>query len=374
MFFINSNFNFVHQNYAVSSKTGNCTSWPFWKLHRRESVHDRLYRLEQGCSRYDFTGRIFAIRSSSTNKHRYSAEEDEEDGTGVSSLEAKTNPVVRSCTTRNCPILVDQPHQVLACFVQKVASTSLKSIFLRLLDSKNSESSVAPSSSKSTSNLTTFHLTANEALLRVSPLYVTHSKEVAFYKALFVRHPFVRLVSAFKDKAERGPVAEPFFYEMYFTPLLRRLYGNDSSLEDRRPTFAEFVDDMLLLEVDPRKYDEHWAPIWTRCEPCYLKYDFVGKLENSRADFAAFKGHLATSDKEEGVLVNTTIWANYNERFNAKVADLSSDETVCRSEHFKYEETVRYLATLRPKSLVELYRKYYLDFELFGYTFEELFT
>ncbi len=288
----------------------------------------------------------------------------------------------RSCSTRNCPLLVDEQHQVLACFVQKVASTSLKEIFLRLFSSTKNETNATSllETISSSNNLTTFHFAANEALLRVSPLHVRHSPQTAYYSALFVRHPFVRLVSAFKDKAERGPLLEPFFYEQYFTPLLRRLYGNESSSSsgaDRRPTFSQFVDELLLKVEDPRLYDEHWAPVWSRCEPCFLRYDLVGKLESSAADFAAFKGHLARTDAEERQLVNTTIWANFNSQFSTSKRLSGSgneEETKCRREHFKYEETVRYLATLRPESIIELYRRYYLDFELFGYTVEELFT
>lgn len=366
---------------------------PFWRLHRQEKAEDRLKRLEQGCRRYDFSGRIFTFRSSATNRpskteDEESEEDKEEKGQKETSLyqqmtanSSSSSPSLpRSCSTRNCPLLVDEQHQVLACFVQKVASTSLKEIFLRLFTSSaKNETNATSLLETSSNNLTTFHFAANEALLRVSPLHVRHSPQTAYYSALFVRHPFVRLVSAFKDKAERGPLLEPFFYEQYFTPLLRRLYGNESnsSGNDLRPTFSQFVDELLLKVEDPRLYDEHWAPVWSRCEPCFLRYDLVGKLESSAADFAAFKGHLARTDAEERQLVNTTIWANFNSQFSTSKRLSESgneEETKCRREHFKYEETVRYLATLRPESIIELYRRYYLDFELFGYTVEELFT
>ena len=254
--------------------------------------------------------------------------------------------------------------------MKQVASTSIKQIFLKLSQTNESAlNSTQAESQSQVTNLTTFHQNANEHLYRISPIYLRNLKESTYFKAIFVRHPFVRLVSAFKDKAERGPEQEPYFYAQYFNPLMNRIYGLNKWNQSTRITFGQFVEE-LLLPNDPCKYDEHWAPIWTRCEPCFVHYDFIGKLESS-VDFANFKQHI-----NEQQLINQTIWENPNRHFGSVVPETSSDqpeERQCRSERFKYDETRRYLTQLKPESIIELYKLYYLDFELFGYTIDELF-
>lgn len=324
-----------------------CPDLTLWKSHRKETSQDRVNRLDHICSIYDFSDRIFTYRPRASNRQDNSSQQ-------------------RYCPTRICPLLVSKQAKVLTCFVQKVASTTIKRIFVRLAESTYPNRSAAQG--ESVVNLTAFHLTANDHLHRVSPIYIRRSKESFYFKAIFVRHPFVRLVSAFKDKAERGPEQEPFFYTQYWYPLLKRIYGEDQWNQSTRVTFVQFVEE-LLLQTDPYLYDEHWAPIWTRCDPCFVHYDFIGKLESSNSDFEAFKIHI---DKQ---LLNETIWENQNSQFvssePSEPKNASNRES--RTTESKYIETRRYLVQLKPESIIELYKRYYLDFELFGYSLEELF-
>ncbi|OTF80768.1 chondroitin 4-sulfotransferase-like protein [Euroglyphus maynei] len=255
---------------------------------------------------------------------------------------------------------------------KKIASTTIKQLYLYL---GNQDSSAAIDSNDTidrsplepVNNLSNFHFKSNDQLYRISPTFMVYSREAQYYKAIFVRHPFVRVVSAFKDKAERQPKEEQYFYELYWNPLLNKLHGKERD-PSIRVTFREFVEE-LLLPNDPYQYDEHWAPVWTRCEPCLVHYDFIGKLETSEEDFRNFKSRV--NDK----LINVTVWENLNEKFSPSMKNNVSSLMLekCQRQRLKYAETIHYLSQLPPKSLIELYKIYYLDFELFGYTIDELF-
>jgi len=235
-------------------------------------------------------------------------------------------------------MLVDEKNKFLLCFVQKVASTSIKKYF-SILTGKNLNVS-------SDSNITAFHLKANDELFRVSPMFYSDKQlDDQYFKSIFVRHPFLRLISAFKDKGEKSRSEEPYFYAKYWDKIMKDVRGDQNVNNNSVPVFREFVQ--LLLTTNPFQYDEHWAPYWTRCEPCYVEYDFIGKLETSEEDFKFItnKNHI-----------NQTIWENKN--FSPKMAN---------------REAKKYLLQISPQEIIDLYKKYYLDFKLFGYTIEEIF-
>lgn len=380
-------YHYHHQKLTKPSSSANrtCTANNFWHAHHHENNQARLKRLRWMCNIYGFYDRIFTYWHRSSNRRH-----------GL-------NGGRKFCSTLHCPLIVDDNYQALTCFVQKVASTSLKQFFLYLADNpaaagaaaagQPNVSSWAADAQPKVTNLTTFHQRANEELYRISPMFIHNIKDSSYFKALFVRHPFVRLVSAFKDKAERAPDQEPYFYAQYWTPMLARLAPATRTKDSNpsRVTFREFVDE-LLLKTDPYQYDEHWAPIWTRCEPCFMHYDFIGKLENSGDDFRDFKHQVNEN------LVNLTIWENLNQQFSDNATEVvdkkdnnhnnnntqppsavpddqqsAEDSKQCQLVRYKYAETVRYLAQLSVESLMKLYKIYYLDFELFGYTLDELF-
>lgn len=345
---------------ATTSSSSNCINGIVWRKHQDESHQTRLERLERICREYDFTGRIFMYRSITSNR-RYV-------NNGNNSYES------RFCSTKTCPMLVDRKHSTMVCFVQKVASTSIKQLFVHLIVNDRNESLTEKNETLSIvdwptplSNLTAFHFTVNDGLYRMSPVLSRRSKEYSYFKGLFVRHPFVRLVSAFKDKAERTPEQEPFFYAKYWNPIFDEVYGEGRWNHSTRITFQQFIE-LILLRTDPYQYDEHWAPIWTRCEPCLVHYDFIGKLESSEHDFQSFRTRI------DERLHNLTIWENRNQQFGQPTSTVNNDdEQRCRSQMEKFDETARYLAQINADQLIQLYKRYYLDFELFGYTFDELF-
>ncbi|XP_041658993.1 carbohydrate sulfotransferase 8-like [Cheilinus undulatus] len=97
-------------------------------------------------------------------------------------------------------------------------------------------------------------------------------QRLKFYtKILFVREPFQRLVSGFRDEFENSN--KPFHGEP--EPHISRVRTLKTGA-----TFREFVQ-CLLDPQCPEHDNPHWAPISQLCHPCLLQYHFIGKLENA---------------------------------------------------------------------------------------------
>ena len=92
-----------------------------------------------------------------------------------------------------------------------------------------------------------------------------------------VRHPFERIVSAFRDKFETGQ-KNNWMYKMYAGDILNvtnlgtpkdEIYLSSAyrKLKNQaRPTFAQFIS--YLLRTPVYDYNDHWAPFWLHCHLC----------------------------------------------------------------------------------------------------------
>ncbi|XP_020495375.1 carbohydrate sulfotransferase 12 isoform X1 [Labrus bergylta] len=195
-------------------------------------------------------------------------------------------------------LIVDDTHQIIYCYVPKVACTNWKRVMVVL-----SQSVISPSSGKP--------YTDPEAvppdLVHNSSLHLTFAKFWRHYgslsrhlmalklqhytKFLFVRDPFVRLISAFRNKFGRP---NEDFYRQFGSVMLRR-YGNLSgSLPETaaeafaagiKPTFQQFITYLLDPETEKEGiFNEHWRQVYRLCHPCQVKYDFIGRLETLEPD------------------------------------------------------------------------------------------
>uniref|UniRef100_A0AAR2JM83 Carbohydrate sulfotransferase n=1 Tax=Pygocentrus nattereri TaxID=42514 RepID=A0AAR2JM83_PYGNA len=99
-----------------------------------------------------------------------------------------------------------------------------------------------------------------------------------YTKVLFLREPFERLVSAFRDKFESP---NSYYHPVFGKPIISKYRSNASKLALRTGegvTFKEFVQ--YLLDVHrPVGMDIHWEPVVQLCSPCLIDYDFIGKFE-----------------------------------------------------------------------------------------------
>ena len=102
-----------------------------------------------------------------------------------------------------------------------------------------------------------------------------------------VRHPFERLVSAFRDRIEDNSkyTTQAWVYVpriFYITrPQLTKMQMFDNKNHHRLliiPTFEEFIT--WLLTVPPTKYDVHWNRYFDHCGPCNINYNSIVKMDH----------------------------------------------------------------------------------------------
>ncbi|XP_038568894.1 carbohydrate sulfotransferase 12-like isoform X2 [Micropterus salmoides] len=152
-------------------------------------------------------------------------------------------------------LIVDDTHQIIYCYVPKVACTNWKRVMVVL-----SQSLISPSSGKP--------YTDPEAvppdLVHNSSLHLTFAKP------------------------------NEDFYRQFGSVMVRR-YGNVSgSLPETaaeayaagiKPTFQQFITYLLDPETERENiFNEHWRQVYRLCHPCQVKYDFIGKLETLETD------------------------------------------------------------------------------------------
>lgn len=194
-------------------------------------------------------------------------------------------------------LIVDDRHGVIYCYVPKAACTNWKRVMIvlsgSLLDRGAPYRDPLDIPREFVHNSST-HLTFNKFWRRYGKFsrHLMKVKLKKYTKFLFVRDPFVRLISAFRSKFE---LENEEFYRKFAVPMLRT-YANRTSLPASvreafgaglRVSFANFIQYLL----DPRTerlapFNEHWRQVHRLCHPCQIEYDFVGKLETLDRDAA----------------------------------------------------------------------------------------
>lgn len=232
-------------------------------------------------------------------------------------------------------IIVNDEHKILYCYVPKVACTNWKRIMLSL--EKNGISDPLDFPADSIHNQTLFR-TLDKFSRQEIDFRLRH-----YFKFLFVRHPFERLISAFRNKFQQN-------YSVYFQQRFGRLiverYREDPEdsalLRGNDVTFAEFAQYLL----DPRTLqdgplNEHWRPMAHLCHPCKVEYDVIGKYESLDEDARYVLNVANISDAVEFPKLNKTV----------NTADLVSS----------------YMSNVTKEIVSQLYNLYEMDFEIFGY-------
>uniref|UniRef100_V9KZL4 Carbohydrate sulfotransferase n=1 Tax=Callorhinchus milii TaxID=7868 RepID=V9KZL4_CALMI len=163
---------------------------------------------------------------------------------------------------------------------------------------------------------------------------------------IFVRHPFVRLISLFRNKFE-----SPNSYVFHHVARMLRLYGNVSNIPENskklfemgiKPTFTHFIQYLLDPKNEKGFFNIHWRQVYQICHPCQIDYDFIGKIE--------------TMDKDITYLMNL---------LNLKVAFQFPS---------KYQSATtnnllrKYFGDVPINLIEKLYKLYEPDFVLFGYS------
>ncbi len=153
-----------------------------------------------------------------------------------------------------------------------------------------------------------------------------------YFKFMAVRHPFDRLLSAWRDKRE---------------------YLKNKNTLISQPTHAQLTRFKQFLEktVISRQwavYSDHWREYWKDCHPCQIRYDSIVRLETMERDVPLILSKLPDPSGKPNILPQTNIMSP--------------------SSAFKrLRDLATFYGTLDKDLMYKLLNRYKLDFKLFGY-------
>ena len=189
--------------------------------------------------------------------------------------------------------------------------------------------------------------------LRLRAFHPGKQKEMlkTYFKFTFVREPFERILSAYKDKFVYPRKFDRPVLELHGTAILKNFRPNASKsalkkLDDI--TFREFIEYLVTKGSNKSTpvMDWHWDNYVNICGMCAINYDFIGHYETFDQDLADFKEAAKLAPK-----VAKTFNAHANNESDTASSMLS------------------YYSQIPIKWIDMLGRLYRANFEMFNYHF-----
>lgn len=235
-------------------------------------------------------------------------------------------------------LVVDEDHELIYCYVPKVACTNWKRLMMVLTGrGKYSDPMEIPASEA--------HVAANLKTLNQYSIPEINHRLKSYLKFLFVREPFERLVSAYRNKFTQK--YNTSFHKRYGTKIIRRQRRNATQEALRRGHDVRFEEFVAYL-IDPHTqreepFNEHWQTVHSLCHPCHIRYDLVGKYETLEED------------------------SNYVLQL-AGVGGSLKFPTYAKSTRTTDEMTTEFFQNISSEHQTQLYEVYKLDFLMFNYS------
>ena len=262
--------------------------------------------------------------------------------TQLCSLQDRSLQLAKFCQNRkistNIPhdILVDTDNKVLFCYINKVASITIKRMFYKLKTQTKKHSYR--------------HQTMKDGGYRYLKDFRknnTRLKEIltTFNRGILVRHPLDRLRSAYYNKFVKIHYVKPQKYK----DIIQK-YRQSNTDKYKHMHFEEFIKFVLY----DQPHDTHWEAYGSACNPCYIKYDYILRMETFDRDLDIFGQNLYNKSIDEllskGEYQNTGIYSG------------AKNKTV--------NVGIKEFAAVEVKEWENLLVNYSDDMEMFGYTFD----
>lgn len=204
-------------------------------------------------------------------------------------------------------------------------------------------------------NFTRYNLHDNRELAKatgIKDISSYHPKKALsilenYYKVMFVRDPWERLLSAYIDKFTKINKYNEYFHMKYGRRIIKYFRKNStmkSLNKGRNVTFPEFVKFVRNQWEKGERMNAHWAPMVKLCQPCKVQYDFIGKFETFSEDSSVVLSRI-TQHNCNGTISNTGY----------------KHVSPTRKLLFKY------YGKLNHDDLLSLQKIYHYDFRAFGY-------
>ncbi|XP_060588106.1 carbohydrate sulfotransferase 11-like [Ruditapes philippinarum] len=202
-------------------------------------------------------------------------------------------------------IWVEKKHSLLYCAIPKVASTFWRRTVTIMGSNENVNS---PFESKKT-DLRNFGNLKRDINEKSVDDFLKNASSF-----LFVRDPYGRLFSGYEHKLYNPNLSFWKNYGMRIAKTVRQNPSNESLRYGHDITFAEFVKYILFQKDNHYRINRHFTPMYQKCDPCRVPYDYIGHLETFRQDAEYLFGlwrrkftdfHIHFNDFEKETVLDT---------------------------------------------------------------------
>jgi len=255
------------------------------------------------------------------------------------------------------------PERLLYCPVFKAASTSWLINYLKL-----SNSTTDPKSGNLHTKITNLFPPPATFKLRKQ----VFSESVKF---IIVRHPFERLVSAYRDKLAG------FSRNAHYLDMRKHIiqnYRKKTKDKSAIPTFRESVDFVLdelkKMEAGVSKImiDGHFMPYSRRCVPCAINYDVIIKFETLEEDSKYLIEQCHLDHRLEVGHENpapTGVRTQQGQKNKSK--KVKTGKSLPDKNSGSAFQSLDFFKDIPVSKIKQLYEHYRHDFQIFGYSASE---
>ena len=158
----------------------------------------------------------------------------------------------------------------------------------------------------------------------------------SYTKFVFIRDPIERLLSAYRDHRPR----------QWFKPAYRDNRPSTRFKKSKKAfiTFRSYLE--RLVAIPDRLQNDHMISYTRMCNPCQIKYDFIGFIDTFETDMRTI---LSSVGADKYIILPNRTKTGY-------------DQT-------KTNTILQYWLKDLPKPLIQkIYENYYWDYFLFGFT------